>query len=171
MKYTMTELAKAIEAQVEGDGALEVLGVAAPERAGSRDLIYVEGAKHVDRAISSPSICVIAPEGVSLPGKTVLRCTNPKVSFAKAASLLRERPPVAKGIHPTAIVAPLARIGAEVSLGPYVVIGEDAHISDGTQIGPHTVIGAGCWIGESCRIHPHVTLYSGVRIGSRVEIH
>ncbi len=171
MKYTVSELAKVIDARVDGDGDLELSGVAAPERAGSRDLIYVEAAKHIDRALASPSICVVAPDGIALPGKTVLRSVKPRVSFAKAAALLRERPPVAAGIHPTAIVAPLAHVGSNVSLGPYVVIGEDAHVGDGTQIGPHSVIGAGCWIGENCRIHPRVTLYSGVRVGHRVEIH
>lgn len=171
MKYTVSELAKVIDARVDGDGDLQLSGVAAPERAGSRDLIYVEAAKHIDRALASPSICVVAPDGIALPGKTALRSVKPKVSFAKAAALLRERPPVAAGIHPTAIVAPLAHVGSNVSLGPYVVIGEDAHVGDGTQIGPHSVIGAGCWIGENCRIHPCVTLYSGVRVGHRVEIH
>jgi UDP-3-O-[3-hydroxymyristoyl] glucosamine N-acyltransferase len=101
----------------------------------------------------------------------VLRTAHPKVAFAKAAELLLGRPPIATGIHPTAIVAPLARISPGVSIGPYAVIGEDAHVGAGTQIGAHTVIGAGCWIGENCRIHPRVTLYVGVRIGHRVEIH
>jgi UDP-3-O-[3-hydroxymyristoyl] glucosamine N-acyltransferase len=171
MKYTAADLAKAIEVRLEGDPSLELAGVAAPERAGSRDLIYVENAKHIERAFSSPSMCVIAPDGITMTGKTVLRSDQPKVSFAKAAALLLDRPPIAAGIHPTAIVAPLARLGADVSLGPYAVIGEDVHIGDGTQIGAHSVIGAGCWIGENCRIHPRVTFYTGVRIGHRVEIH
>jgi UDP-3-O-[3-hydroxymyristoyl] glucosamine N-acyltransferase len=171
MKYTVAELAKAIGARVDGDGALELLGVASPDRAGSRDLIYMEGEKQSARALDSPSCCVVAPEGIPLPGKTVLRSAKPKVSFAKAASLLLDRIPLATGIHPTAIVAPMTRLGANVSLGPYVVIGEDVHVGDGTQIGAHSVVGAGCWIGQNCRIHPHATLYSGVRIGQRVEIH
>jgi UDP-3-O-[3-hydroxymyristoyl] glucosamine N-acyltransferase len=171
MKYTVGELAKLIEARVEGDNTLEVSGVAAPERAGSRELIYVESPKYSDRAATSASLVVIAPEGVSFAGKTFLRSAKPKVSFARAAALLRDRAPLAIGVHPTAIVAPLARLGANVSLGPYVVIGEDCHIGDGTEIGAHTVIGAGCWIGEDCRFHPRVTLYSSVRVGHRVEVH
>jgi UDP-3-O-[3-hydroxymyristoyl] glucosamine N-acyltransferase len=171
MKYTAAELAKAIDARVEGDGSLEVAGVASPERAGSKELIYVENAKHLERALASPAICVVAPDGIPLAGKTVLRSSKPKASFAKAAALLSEPPPLAVGIHPTAIVAPLARLGANVSLGPYVVIGEDTHVGDGTQIGAHCVIGAGCWIGANCRIHPRVTFYAGVRAGHRVEIH
>ncbi|MGB2629246.1 MAG: UDP-3-O-(3-hydroxymyristoyl)glucosamine N-acyltransferase [Candidatus Acidiferrum sp.] len=171
MKFTAAELAKAIGAQVEGDPAREISGVAAPERAGSKDLIYVESAKQIGRASASRAGSVILGEGVSVSGKTVLRSAKPKASFARAAMLLRERVPLSLGIHPTAIVAPLAHVGANVSLGAYAVIGEDAHVGDGTEIGSHVVIGAGSWIGENCRIHPRVTFYPGVRVGDRVEIH
>lgn len=171
MTKTAGDLAVAIGAELEGDGYLEVRGVAAPERAGSHDLIYVEAAKHAGRAGVSAALCVIASQGVAIGGKTILRHPQPKVAFAKAAAALVERAPIATGIHTTAIMAPLARVGKNVSIGPYAVIGEDAHIGDGTQIGAHCVIGAGCWIGEQCRIHPRVTLYSGARVGHRVEIH
>ena len=171
MTYKVGELAKAIGAQLEGDALLEVTGVAAPERAGTKDLIYVESAKHLERAADSAAICIVVGGTISFPGKTILRSARAKVSFAKAAMLLRESAPLAVGIHPTAVVAPLAHIGANVSLGPYVVIGEDAHIGNGTQIGSHCAIGAGSWIGENCRIHPRVTFYPGVRVGHRAEIH
>jgi UDP-3-O-[3-hydroxymyristoyl] glucosamine N-acyltransferase len=171
MRRTAKDLAEEIGARLEGDGALEVGGVAAPERAGARDLIYAESPKHAERAAASAAMCVIAGEGIALAGKTVLRSAQPKLAFAKAAALLIERAPIATGIHPAAIVAPLALVAEGVSIGPYAVIGEAAHVGAGTQIGAHSVIGAGCWIGEDCRIHPRVTLYNGARIGHRVEIH
>lgn len=171
MTHTVTEVAEAIGARVEGDGSTELVGVAAPERAGTKDLIYVESAKHAERAVASRALCVVAREGIALDGKTVLRSAQPKVAFAKAAQLLLGRPPIATGIHATAFVAPLAKIGADVGIGPYAVIGEDVHLGEGTQIGAHTIIGAGCWIGNGCRIHPRVTLYARSRIGHRVEIH
>jgi UDP-3-O-[3-hydroxymyristoyl] glucosamine N-acyltransferase len=168
---TAKAIAEAVGATLEGDGALELRGVAAPERAGAHDLIYVERAKHAERAAASAAQCVIAAESVSLPGKTVLRSAQAKVAFAKAAALILERASIAIGIHPTAIVAPLAMVSQTAGIGPFAVIGEDARVGEGTQIGAHSVIGAGCWIGEHCRIHPRVTLYAGVRIGHRVEIH
>src|SRR5450432_989044 len=171
MKKTARELAAAIGAKVDGDGSFELRAVSSPERAGAHDLIYVESPKHSARAAASAALCAIAPLGLDLPGKTVLRSAAPKLAFAKAAALLVAQAPIASGIHATAIIAPLAQIAANVGIGPYAVIGEDAHIGEGTQIGPHTVIGAGCWIGKNCRIHPRVTLYNGVRIGHRVEIH
>src|SRR5229473_7010828 len=85
MRRTAKELAEAIGARLEGDGAAELGGVAAPERAGANDLIYVESAKHAQRAGASAAICVIAGEGVTIGGKTILRHAHPKVAFAKAA--------------------------------------------------------------------------------------
>jgi UDP-3-O-[3-hydroxymyristoyl] glucosamine N-acyltransferase len=171
MDKTAKELSEAIGARLEGDGAAVLRGVAAPERAGASELIYVDSPKHVERASASAAACVIAGEGVRISGKTVLRHAQPKMAFAKAATLLLEGAPIAVGIHSTAIVAPLARVGASVSIGPYAVIAEDVHVGNGTQIGAHCVLGAGSWIGENCRIHPRVTLYPGTRIGHRAEIH
>src|SRR4030088_2412631 len=171
MKKTAKELAAAVGATVEGNGNLELHAVASPERAGPRDLIFADSPKEAPRAQSSAATCVIAAPDVELPGKTVLRSATPKLAFAKAATLLKERPPIATGVHPTAIIAALAQISPNVGIGPYAVIGEDVHIGEDTQIGAHAVIGAGCWIGKTCRIHPRVTFYSGVRLGDRVEVH
>ena len=171
MKKTAQELAQAVGATLEGDGAMDLTGVAAPERASSSDLIFVDAAKHAERAAASAARCVVVPEGISVPGKTLLRAKAAKVAFAKAAALLREPLVIANGVHPTAVIAPLAKIAPNAGIGPYAVIGEDAHIGDNTQIGAHCVIGAGCWIGANCRIHPRVTFYANTRIGNRVEIH
>jgi UDP-3-O-[3-hydroxymyristoyl] glucosamine N-acyltransferase len=171
MRQTAQELAERVGARIEGDGGIEVRSVAAPERAGPHDLIYVEAAKNAPRVARSAALCVIAADGVAVAGKTVLRHAHPKVAFAKAAALLLDRAQIASGIHPTAIIAPLARIAPGASIGPYAVIGEEVHVGEDTQIGAHTVIAAGCWIGANCRIHPRVTFYGGVRIGDRVEIH
>ena len=171
MIRTARELAEMFGATLEGDGTAEVQNVAAPERAGARDLIYVGAAKNAERATASAAHVAVAPQGVALPGKTVLRVPNAKFVFAKAAAILRGQVPIARGVHPTAIIAPLARIHATASIGPYTVIGEDTHVGEGTEIGAHTVIGSGCFIGDHCRVHPRVTMYSSVRIGHRVEIH
>jgi len=171
MKKTARELARAIGASLEGDGSVEITGVAAPERASSSDLIFVDATKHGERAEASAACCVVVPEGVAILGKTLLRAKEAKVVFAKAAALLREPSVIAHGVHSTAVIAPLAKIAPSASIGPYAVIGEDAHIGENTQIGAHSIIGAGCWVGDDCRIHPRVTLYANIRVGNRVEIH
>jgi UDP-3-O-[3-hydroxymyristoyl] glucosamine N-acyltransferase len=171
MKRTARDLAGAIGATLEGDPLTELTGVAAPERAASGDLIFVDSPKHVARAASSAAKCVILPAGLAVAGKTVLRAENARAAFAKAAALLREPSLIALGVHPTAVIAPLAKVAPSAGIGPYAVIGEDVHVGENTQIGAHCVIGAGSWIGDDCRIHPRVTIYANMRVGNRVEIH
>ncbi|HEX9232881.1 MAG TPA: LpxD N-terminal domain-containing protein, partial [Candidatus Acidoferrum sp.] len=73
MKHTAKDLADAIGAVVEGKGSIELTGVAAPERASSGDLIFVDAAKHTARARASAAACVILPPGLSVTGKTIIR--------------------------------------------------------------------------------------------------
>src|SRR5258707_11201841 len=95
MTRTAKELAELLVVELEGDGGVELQNVAAPERAGARDLIYVESTKHAERAIASAPRAAVAAEGIALSGKTVLRAENAKYAFAKAAAILPEPLPLA----------------------------------------------------------------------------
>ena len=55
-------------------------------------------------------------------------------------------------IHPSAIVHPGARLGANVSIGAYSVVGEHVEIGSDTRIGPHVVIEGHTRIGRDNRI-------------------
>ncbi|HEY4998397.1 MAG TPA: acyl-ACP--UDP-N-acetylglucosamine O-acyltransferase [Usitatibacter sp.] len=55
-------------------------------------------------------------------------------------------------VHPTAIVDSRARLGANVSVGPYTVIDADVEIGEGTTIGAHNVITGRTRIGKANRI-------------------
>lgn len=63
-------------------------------------------------------------------------------------------------IHPTAIVAPTARLGAGVTIGPYSTIGDQVALGDGTTVGGHVVIEGGAQVGRNCRIFSHAVLGS-----------
>ena len=55
-------------------------------------------------------------------------------------------------IHPTAVIDPAARLGSNVSVGAYSVIGAGVEIGDDTWIGPHVVIEGPTRIGRENRI-------------------
>jgi len=80
---------------------------------GAHDLIYAESAKHAPRAVASAAICVIAAERVALPGKTVCGVRAQGRVRANQRAAASGRAPIASGIHPTAIVAPLARLAPD----------------------------------------------------------
>jgi UDP-N-acetylglucosamine acyltransferase len=53
-----------------------------------------------------------------------------------------------KLIHPTAIIADGAQLGAGVSVGPYAMIGAKVRVGAGTRIGPHVLLDGAVEIGE-----------------------
>lgn len=56
-------------------------------------------------------------------------------------------------IHPTALVDPLARLGADVEVGPFTIVEAGATIGDRTRILSHAFIASACDIGPDCEIH------------------
>lgn len=61
-------------------------------------------------------------------------------------------------IHPTAVVAPGAKVDPTVSVGPYTVIGPHVRIGAGTTVGPHCVIEGHTTIGRDNRIFQFASL-------------
>jgi UDP-N-acetylglucosamine acyltransferase len=61
-------------------------------------------------------------------------------------------------IHPTAIVADGARIGADVSIGPFSIIGPDVVIEDGVAIHSHVLINGHTTIGAGTTIFPFAAI-------------
>ena len=68
-------------------------------------------------------------------------------------------------IHPTAVIAPSARIGRDVHIGPYSVIGEDTVIGDDCWIDAHVKISDQTTLGPRCRV------YFGALIGEEPQDH
>ena len=56
------------------------------------------------------------------------------------------------GVHPQAIVDPSARLGDNVTVGPWSYIGPDVEIGDGTEILSHVVVKGPTVIGRNNRI-------------------
>jgi UDP-N-acetylglucosamine acyltransferase len=70
---------------------------------------------------------------------------------------------VAVQIHPSAIVHPKAKLGADVVVGPGAILGEFAEIGDRTDIGPHVVIDGWTTLGADNRI------FTGAVLGSQCQ--
>jgi UDP-3-O-[3-hydroxymyristoyl] glucosamine N-acyltransferase len=171
MTRSADALAEFLACTLEGDGAVQLSGVAAPDSATATDLIYVEKARHLARAAASQARCVVIAPGLVVDGKTLLRTANPKLAFARAAAWLVPPAPIAAGIHPTAIISPTAQIARGVAVGPYGVIEGNVKVGEGTEIGAFCFLGRGAQVGAHCRLYPRVTLYAGACLGDGVILH
>ncbi len=61
-------------------------------------------------------------------------------------------------IHPTAIIAPSAKLAAGVSVGPYCVIDGNVTLGEGTRLVSHVTISGNTTIGKNCTIYPFASL-------------
>ena len=61
-------------------------------------------------------------------------------------------------IHATAIIDSKAKIGSNVTIGPYSIIKENVIIGSGTIIGPHVVIDPYTEIGADCHIFQYASI-------------
>ncbi|MDH5509692.1 MAG: UDP-3-O-(3-hydroxymyristoyl)glucosamine N-acyltransferase [Nitrospinota bacterium] len=166
----LDELAAALGASLEGDGAVEIKGAASLESAGPAELTFVRDAKHVSRLSGCQAGAVVAPAGMETD-HPVIRAENPFHLFSLALEILYPQARPAAGTHPSAWV------GEGVELGDGVSIGPQASVEAGTRIGKNSVIkagariGAGCVIGQDCHIHENAVIMDRVSMGDRCIIH
>ena len=61
-------------------------------------------------------------------------------------------------IHPTAIIADGAKIGENVSIGPYSMVGSDVELDDGVELISHVVVAGHTSIGANTLIFPFASI-------------
>ena len=149
----LSELAATLGAELRGDGAVEIRGIAGIEHAGKGEVTFVSNRKYAGLARTTQASAVLVEPGFAEIAAPTLRVADPYMAFAKAIELFYRPPEYRPGIHPTAVIAESARLGERAHVGAYAVI--DAQVV----------------VGNDAVIHAHVVLYPGVRVGDRFTAH
>ena len=131
---------------------------------------------------SVASAVLVAPNFVGEPGpnQVFLFVGNPSLALARVCARIEQQlwPKPAPGIHPTAAVAPGAKVAASATVGPLcvveegAVIGERSHLQAQVFLGREAQVGDDCWlmtgavVATGCVLHARVRLQPGVVIGA-----
>jgi len=170
---TLGDLAALVEGRLEGDGGLEVTGVAPVEEAGAAQVAFLSSKRYARYVAESGAGAFLVTEELEshvAPRPRVV-VKEPHRALIRVLRLLQPTQEVSPGVHPTAVLGAGVRLGADVSIGPYAVLEDGAEIGDRTRIGAHSVVGRGAKLGAECTLHPHVVLYPGTVVGNRVILH
>lgn len=169
----LSELADRVGGELHGDGDVEIQGVAGIRDAREGDLTFLGHPRYENFLKTTRASAVIMERVNGGPRLTaVIENPNPYLAFQKAMRILygdQYLPPL--GVHPTAIIAPGARVGADVSIGPYVVIEHGAVIGDGAVIRAGVYVGADTVVGPRTHIFPNVVIRERVQIGADNVLH
>jgi UDP-3-O-[3-hydroxymyristoyl] glucosamine N-acyltransferase len=170
MKQTLGDLAEKLGCRILGDNSITVTRVSSLQSATSESLVFVDDSRHLEAALISPAAAVIAGDfAASATSRPILISPQPRLTFARAAKLLRDIDHN-RAIHPSAIVSASAQIGRNVAIGPRAILGDNVKVGDETTISCGSVIGDNATIGSQCRIDANVTLYAHTTLGDRVIV-
>lgn len=153
IKEIIDFLAKSV---IKIDGKTEGLfidNLAEVERVNETTLDWINPSKLNKQKIAEESkarVLLVDETIAPIENKVLIRVANPKVALAEIGNhfFVEQTPP---GIHHTAIIDPEARIGENVSIGAYcvigkAVIGDDCILDSNVRVYDDTVIGKGCVI-------------------------
>src|SRR5487761_1158219 len=107
----LAELARLLNARLEGSPETEVTGVAGIEDAGPGQITFVANPKYSPLARITGAAAVLVTEDFPAIATATLRTANPYLAFARAIEIFYQPPSYPPGIHSTAIVHPAATLG------------------------------------------------------------
>jgi UDP-3-O-[3-hydroxymyristoyl] glucosamine N-acyltransferase len=168
----LAQLVEQIGGVLVGDGDIEITGVAGIREAGGSDLTFLANPRYEKFMDTTGAGAVLVAPGSSHAHRGLVQVDNPYLAYVRAIRLIcgNGLPAQAPGVHPTAVVAPTARLGRDVSVGAYAVIGDGVEIGDRCTISALAYVGPGVRMGPDCSIHPHSAVHARCEMGERVVI-
>jgi UDP-3-O-[3-hydroxymyristoyl] glucosamine N-acyltransferase len=150
----LSELAAQIEAELVGDGDVEIHSIVPLEEAGPGQVSFLSNTKYGREFAETRASAVIVGKDVKSDRVALLRCEDSYYAFARAMVLLhgQRRHPHA-GVHG----------GAQVDRS--AVIGENTVVYPGAFVGPRVRVG------RDCILYPNVVIYDDCVLGDRVIVH
>ncbi len=165
----LAEIASVLGAKLEnGDPETEITGVAGIEEAASGQITFVSNPKYAAAAKTTAASAVIVSGDFPAIAAGMLRTQNPYLAFARAIHLFYKAPQYGPGVHPTAVIAPTAKLGANPHVGAYVVVDDDVEIGENAILLPHVVIYRGARIGDNFFAHAHAVVREHCALGDNV---
>ena len=170
--YTTGELAQRVEGKLRGAADVVISGVAEVSEASPGQATWVSNPKYAKLLADSRAGVVLVSAGFGPTPMPAILCPQVERSVAlllEAFAPEVPRPPV--GIHPSAVVDPQARLGANHAIGPGVVIEANVELGANCALHAGVYIGQGTVLGDDCVIWPNAVIRDGCRLGDRVMVH
>jgi len=160
----LEELARRVGAEVRGDGARRVRGVAGLDEAGPEEVAFYANPRYREELSRTRAAAVIVAEDEAKlvpPGAAQLVAAQPYVAFAKASAIFHpeERPP--SGVHPS------AQVGAGAEVDPSASVAAGCIVGRGARIGARTVLHAGASVLDEARVGADCILWTGAVVRDR----
>jgi UDP-3-O-[3-hydroxymyristoyl] glucosamine N-acyltransferase len=170
---TAQAVADLVGGRLLGDGDVRIGAVQPLDRAGPDALSFAVSSRYAHELGSTQAGAVLIPEelagGSSGPGTRIV-VRNPYEALVRVLRTLFPDDQPASGVDPTARIGTGVSLGADVSVGPYTVLGLGVRVGARTRLAGHVWLGDGVVVGDDAVLGPGVVCYAGCRLGNRVVL-
>lgn len=174
MNFTAEQIAGVLQGEVVGNPQTSVQNFAKIEEGEPGCLSFLANMKYAHYLYDTRSSIVLVNRDFE-PERpvecTLIKVDNAYEAVAKLLQIYQQATQKRTGIHPTAVIAETAEVGADCYIGPHAYIGEGVSVGSGCQIYANVVIEEGAQVGSDCLLYPGVSIYHGCQIGNRVTLH
>jgi UDP-3-O-[3-hydroxymyristoyl] glucosamine N-acyltransferase len=167
---TLGKLASIVGGKVIGVPDQNILGVSDIKDGTPNTLTFLFNPKHQELINQTSASAIIVSDAKLLNDKSGIVVDNPRLAMAKVLKIFEPQNNIEKGIHATAIIHKSAKMGKNVNISVFSLIGQNVKIGDGVTIHNNVSIGNDVFIGSNVEIFPQVAIYARTNIGNNVII-
>ncbi|HWA11252.1 MAG TPA: UDP-3-O-(3-hydroxymyristoyl)glucosamine N-acyltransferase [Opitutaceae bacterium] len=177
VSLTPDEIAAIVQPKASRGATTDTIhAISALEGAGPGDLTFLGNAKYKPQVAGTRASIVLLPldyDGQPAPNQLFLLMDRPSAALASLCTRFEQAlwPKPAPGIHPTACIAPGARVAASATVGPLCVIEMGAVVGERTHLQAQVFVGRGASIGDDCWLKPGVTISAECVLHHRIHLH
>ena len=168
---TLSELSDLVKGKIIGDPTMVITGVSEIQNGRESTITFLSNSKYKKYLPSTGASAVVVSKASLLDNKPGIVHHNPQLAIAKILGEFTPKLLYTRGVNETAYVDSKAKIGKNVTIGPFSVIEAGVIIGDHSNIGSHTVIDHKTNIGKNCKIFSNIHIYHGTNIGDNAIIH
>ena len=168
---TLSELSDLVKGKIVGDPTMVITGVSEIQNGRESTITFLSNSKYKKYLPSTGASAVVVSKASLLDNKPGIVHHNPQLAIAKILGEFTPKLQYTSGVNENAYVDSKAKIGKNVTIGPFSVIEAGVIIGDDSNIGSHTVIDQKTSIGKNCKIFSNIHIYHGTNIGDNAIIH
>lgn len=174
MEFSAQQIAALLSGTVEGNPDVRVSQLSKIEEGKPETLSFLANPLYTQYIYTTEaSIVIVSDQFVAEKQvlSTLIRVADPYASFATLLELYNKIRNDKKGVSKVSHIPESAKLGDEVYVGEFAVLGEHVRVGNNVKIYPQVYVGDNTVIGDNTTLYAGVKIYSDTVIGSNCTIH
>ncbi len=174
MEFSVSDIAKLINGDVEGDGTIKLNNISRIDQGKPGTLTFLSNPIYAKHIYDTKASAVIVNRDFKAEKEiscVLIRVDDAYGALAKLMNFYNQTKPVKKGIEQPSYISTSSTLGKDIYVGAFSYIGNNTTIGNHVKIFPNVYIGDNVTLGENTILYSGVKIYPDCIIGKSCIIH